>query len=297
MPTTDVNITSKYLREGLLAIIPAYETGEVGTIVHTLQGRQLDPHSINWMLKALAASYCLELTLLRRHYSRYLGVRRNISLPLAPGVVLLPVKMRKAQNLGESTIGYINLQQLQEALPLSRAPEVAPSSISPSAPSSAGVGQGADIADEQEAAAATDQGADTAAGQYAVSADEQETVTPDDQETTSAASQDTATVTDQKTATPACTSRQENTSQEQVPGEAFRSRVIFKNGLVLYTLNTLETLQIRICQGRRVRQDFLQRRERESRPTGVCREDIINLLPSCDCALKDLALYILNKGE
>ena len=86
MPTTEVNITSKYLREGLLAILPAYETGEVGTIVHTLQGRQLDPHSITWLLKATAEFYCMEITLLRRHYSRYLGVRRNISLPLAPGV-------------------------------------------------------------------------------------------------------------------------------------------------------------------------------------------------------------------
>jgi len=221
-----IGVVTRFLQEGLLAIIPVYETGEMGTLIYTQKNRQLDPRSSSWFLNSLAEFYCIELTLLRQYYSRYLGVRRNVTLPLAPEVILLPIKARKAGTLGESTVGYINLLQLKEVMPLSSSAETLSSTV--------------------EA--------------------------------------DSAQVAD-------------FFNTEQSLGAAPRSLVLFKNGSVIYTLNTLETLQKRICQGRLARREFLSRHANSGLYPGLTHDDFINILPPCDCILKDLFIRILNKGE
>lgn len=246
--TDAITNMEQHLKEGMLAIMPTYNSGEMGTIIYTLQGQYLDPRSISWLINALAAHYCLELTLLRRHYSRFLGVRRNISFPLDSGLVLLPVKTRKAENQGEATIGYINLLQVEDVLVLKPGTN------------SFAMGTHAEV----EAAVA-----DLRASYFTA---------PEQQ-------------------------KELNTGSGSSPGYHLdspgehRSLVLFKNGLVLGSLNARATLQERLCQGHRARQEFLRRRDGAALYPGLRRRDIMKLLPPCDCVLKDLFMGILNKGD
>ena len=79
----------------------------------------------------------------------------------------------------------------------------------------------------------------------------------------------------------------------------FLSRVLFKNGLQLGTLNTAETLEERLRQG------HLLRRETRGAGAGAGAgaqfigagaEDFLELLPSCQCVLKDIFVRII-KGK
>jgi len=105
-----------YIQEELLALVPDYRDGECGTIVFTRLGEHRDRRSINWLIKRLAAHFSLDLSELRRRCSKLLGLRHNISLPLDTNLVMLPVKMRQAEILGEVTIGFANLLQVEEIL-------------------------------------------------------------------------------------------------------------------------------------------------------------------------------------
>ena len=66
------------------------------------------------------------------------------------------------------------------------------------------------------------------------------------------------------------------------------SRVIFKSGLELDTLNTTDTLQLRLRQGEIIRSDFLKRRDQGACFTGLSRQTLIEQLPNCDCLLRDM---------
>lgn len=101
-----------YIQEGLLALVPDYRDGECNTIVFSHLGEQRDRRSVNWLVKRLAAHFSLDLAELRRRCSKLLGLRHNISLPLDTNLVMLPVKMRQAESLGEVTIGFVNLLQV-----------------------------------------------------------------------------------------------------------------------------------------------------------------------------------------
>ena len=196
----------EYIQEGLLALVPVYENEQTGTRLYTCQGEHLDARSVHWLLKMLAASYWIELARLRRHCSRLLGLRHNISLPLDAALVLLPVKARQAAAQGEVTVGYVNLLQVQEILP---------SASSPISPPLAPAGS--------------------------------------------------------------------------------LSLIIFQNGLQLGTFNTPETLRERLRQGNQVRQEFLRCKISSASYPGLRLEDVLRLLPPCDCALKDFFLRSFHK--
>ncbi|RJX28441.1 MAG: Abi family protein [Dethiobacter sp.] len=72
-----------------------------------------DARSLPWLVELLARFYRLDLAAVRRHTGRLLGLRHHIPLPLADGLVLLPVKVRQAAALGENTAGYVNLLQVK----------------------------------------------------------------------------------------------------------------------------------------------------------------------------------------
>ena len=103
-----------YLAEGIVALLPVYRAGVEGTAVFTLLQTYQAYHSLSWTLKLLARFCCLDLAALRRRSSRQLGVRHHIPLPLAAGLVLLPVKVREGEKLGETSVGYVNLLQIEE---------------------------------------------------------------------------------------------------------------------------------------------------------------------------------------
>lgn len=66
------------------------------------------------------------------------------------------------------------------------------------------------------------------------------------------------------------------------------SKVIFKNGHELKTLNTAERLQQRLRQGEMVRADHLKRQGQGLCFSGLKREALAEQLPNCDCLLREL---------
>ncbi len=196
----------EYAREGLLALLPDYSQQEARTRVHTREGSYLDPRSVNWLVRITARHFWVDLDQLRRHYSRLLGQRHNISLPLDTGLVLLPLKTREAAAPGEVTTGYMNLPQVEQILP----------------PPGPGPGPGPDSG----------------------------------------------------------------------PGpEKPLALVRFAGGFELPCLNTPRTLEQRLRQGRQVRREFLQHRQEAAPFTGLRYEEVLQVLPPCDCILKVFFLH------
>lgn len=78
----------------------------------------------------------------------------------------------------------------------------------------------------------------------------------------------------------------------QADDEPYLSSINFKNGSVLYTLNTVETLRDKIRQGEQVRRHLLKRRSKGIANKGLTTEDI--LLPHCECLLLDLFTEMLH---
>ena len=209
----------EYAREGLLALLPVYQDAEACTLVYTRTNRYRDPRSTSWLVRLLAQHFWLDLAQLRRHYSRLLGQRHNISLPLDTGLVLLPLKTREAAQEGESTTGYMNLQQVQAVVPATPAAVDQATSSSPA------------------------HLPHTPAGGPAVG-----------------------------------------------PGKAL-SVIRFSTGLMLPSLNTPETMQARLDQGRQVRREFLRRRQGDAPHGGLRFEDMQEIMPPCDCILKNYFLH------
>jgi len=68
------------------------------------------------------------------------------------------------------------------------------------------------------------------------------------------------------------------------------SVVTFNSGTALATFNTAEKLNRRLEQGEKVLRDFLQRRSRGARFSGLKRDDLVEKMPDCDCLLRELFL-------
>lgn len=83
-------------------------------------------------------------------------------------------------------------------------------------------------------------------------------------------------------------------AEEKAP---WLSRVLFKCGLTLKTLNTPETLKERLRQGEAVREDFLRRRSQGITFAGLSRKALLEQLPGCDCLLKDIFIEIFGLKE
>jgi len=73
--------------------------------------------------------------------------------------------------------------------------------------------------------------------------------------------------------------------------------VRFTGGLELPCLNTPQTMEARLHQGRQVRREFLQRRQDASPFTGLRYQDMLEVLPPCDCILKSYFLHRFTSPE
>ena len=198
MAAAEHDSVETYIEEGLLAVIPVYEEGSK-TVILTLKGRRLEPRSLIWLVKKIASHYDLDLVSLRRRCGELLNLKHHISLPMSEGLVLLPVRSRRAIAAGDITIGYINLKEVKE-----------------------------------------------------IAASEAESDKGD--------------------------------KDPDVP----LSVVTFNSGTELVTFNTAEKLNQRLEQGEKVLRDFLRRRSRGARFSGVKREDLAEKMPDCDCLLLEL---------
>ena len=215
----------QYLEEGLLALVPFYEGDAGRTMVHTLQGEHRDRRGTGWLVQRLASYYHLDLGELRRRCGRLLDQRHHITLPLTSALVLLPVRARRSAALGETTMGYISLLQVEKILP-------APEACGAVHETGAGVKTGSHL----------------------------------------------------------------TRSGETAPPH-FLSLILFKNGLQLASFNTPETLEERMRQGHRLRREAAERKA-GAQFIGMGADDLAELLPPCECVLKEIFVRIItgNKG-
>lgn len=95
-----------------MAILPIY-SADARAEVLTLEGHYHEPRSVTWLLEKLASNYFLDLVSLRRHCGLLLGLKHHISLPLNDNLVLLPAKVRQIVLPGETTVGFLCMQQIR----------------------------------------------------------------------------------------------------------------------------------------------------------------------------------------
>ncbi len=219
---SDEESVHRYLEEGLVALLPVYRAGVEGTKVFTLVQTYELYHSLAWALELLARYCCLDLASLRRRSGRLLGVRHHIPLPFAAGLVLLPVKVRRGDTLGERTAGYVNFPQVT------------------------GV----------EGAASTEREANPGG----------ETPGPP--------------------------------AREGGDGSNCRSRISCQGTVVIHCLNTVSTVNVKLRQGEKLREELAGRHRLLSEQGAVFKgfngAALQELLPSCDCLLRNIMLTLLN---
>ena len=265
-----------YIQEGLLALLPCYREGVGGTVVFTLQDSYRDRREITWLVKKLASYYSINLVELRSQCMKLLKLKRYASLPLADGLVLLPVKMRQAAQPGETTMGYLNLLQVAKILPPAVVPSRKANSSGASLPGAGPQGAGAVGG---PAKTANSPGASPQAG--------------------NARAAEHRGIYFTKRGSPGVSWKTETDAPAVSPraGEnepVWLSRVKFKCGLQIKTLNTPETLHDRLRQGEAVLQDYHKRQKQGTIFTGLSRQELLGQLPDCNCILKDIFKDILS---
>ena len=94
----------------IAAIIPCYTATGDTTIIITTNGNQhlLKTH-IRTVINRLARRHCIDLVALKQKAKRVTDHALLQPLPLAPGLVLCPIKLRIPRVAGDTSTGYINL--------------------------------------------------------------------------------------------------------------------------------------------------------------------------------------------
>ncbi len=97
----------------IAAIVPCYSTtGDTTTVFSTDGSATTIPSRVRAVIQRIAKSRAVDLGALRAK-TRAITERTNLEpLPLAPGLVLVPVKVRRPRLAGDPTTGYINLHSV-----------------------------------------------------------------------------------------------------------------------------------------------------------------------------------------
>ncbi|MCX7569521.1 hypothetical protein OS242_06065 [Tumebacillus sp. DT12] len=77
----------------------------------------LDPRPVPVVLKGIARYFGVDLTAVRERYGDILGRRLHVPLPLAPDLVLVPVKMRQPRVPKDGTTGYVCARYVERVRP------------------------------------------------------------------------------------------------------------------------------------------------------------------------------------
>jgi hypothetical protein len=107
-------LLDKILEEGLAALVPAYDGGNVTHILKADGARVTDPRTCKTVLRNIARLYGVDLAATRRKYREVVNKRQQVPIPFTTSLVLIPIKMRKSP-LGENdgTLGYVNFRQVE----------------------------------------------------------------------------------------------------------------------------------------------------------------------------------------
>ncbi len=103
-----------HLRRQIVALKPVNAKG-IGeaTEIYTKSGEMmLDPHGIKSVLRAYIRPWCLDIIALRRAYGPLCGATLAVPLPLEPGHVLVPIKMRTALIKDDAAYGFVDLDSV-----------------------------------------------------------------------------------------------------------------------------------------------------------------------------------------
>ncbi|HWR45803.1 hypothetical protein [Sporomusa sp.] len=93
----------------IAAIVPCYSARGDSTIIIADDGNTTTLDSrVHAIIRRLAKTRAVDLAALRAR-TRAVTERKNLEpLPLAPGLILVPVKVRQPRVAGDTTIGYVN---------------------------------------------------------------------------------------------------------------------------------------------------------------------------------------------
>ena len=102
------------LCEGLAAMIPVYDGGNVTRVVQSDGTVVVLPRTCKTVMKNIARFYGVDLAATRRKYRRVVNKRQQIPIPFSSALLLIPLKMRK-RPLGENdgTLGYVNFKEVE----------------------------------------------------------------------------------------------------------------------------------------------------------------------------------------
>lgn len=98
----------------IAAIIPHYTSSGDTTTIITVDGKQTSTNTrIRTVLRRLAHSRAADLTALKQRTASSTGRVILQPLPLAPGLVLCPVKIRIPRVTGDTSTGYVNFHAVK----------------------------------------------------------------------------------------------------------------------------------------------------------------------------------------
>lgn len=97
-------------KDCLAALVPFYtQQGGNATLILTDSGGVFeDQRSVKWNLRRLARLFSVDIEVSRRNQREYFHYTQGLPLPLSPGLVLVPLKTRKAVGKNDGCHSYVN---------------------------------------------------------------------------------------------------------------------------------------------------------------------------------------------
>ena len=105
------------------ALLPCYTPQGDSVTIIKVDGTQTTVNSnIRTVLRGLARNQSIDLVELRRKSKKATNRMILQPLPLAPGLLLIPLKTRQPKVAGDSATGYVNFHTIQKVIPGGPAP-------------------------------------------------------------------------------------------------------------------------------------------------------------------------------
>ena len=107
----------------IAALVPCYHEsmGNATEIIYLDGDSAVIPRTVKTVLRNIAAEFTVDLDASRKKYGEMLGCRRAVPVPLSAGMIMFPLKMRKAVSKNDSSRGYINFAAVKEVREAGRA--------------------------------------------------------------------------------------------------------------------------------------------------------------------------------
>ncbi|WP_053955346.1 competence protein ComK [Inediibacterium massiliense] len=106
----------KIIQKGICGVIPTYEKGlgNVTKLITKDGALWIDHRTIKTVLKLIARYYTIHIEACREKYGKIIYQKIGVPILLHKELLLVPFKMRKPLCTYDSTIGYINLYDIEK---------------------------------------------------------------------------------------------------------------------------------------------------------------------------------------